>query len=44
MSTIDKHNFMVSDEHIEMVNNYTYLGVKFSANGNITNHEENLLK
>ena len=28
MSTIDKkHNFMVSEEHIEMVNNYTYLGV-----------------
>ena len=41
-SAIDKHNFMVSNENIEIVNNYTYLGVKFSANGNFTNHEENL--
>ena len=32
-SAIDKHNFMVSNENIEIVNNYTYLGVKFSANG-----------
>ena len=28
--------------NIEIVNNYTYLGVKFSANGNFTNHKENL--
>ena len=35
---MDKHNFMVSKE---LVNNYTYLGVKFSANGNFTNHKEN---
>ena len=41
-SAIDKHNFMVSNENIEIVNNYTYLGVKFSANGNFTNHKENL--
>ena len=40
-STMDKHNFMVSKEHVEIVNNYTYLGVKFSANGNFTNHKEN---
>ena len=33
---------MVSNENIEIVNNYTYLGVKFSANGNFTNHNENL--
>ena len=33
---------MVSNENIEIVNNYTYLGVKFSANGNFTNHKENL--
>ena len=39
---MDKHNFMVSKEHIEIVNNYTYLGVKVSANGNLTNHKENL--
>ena len=37
---MDKHNFMVSKEHIEIVNNYTYLGAKFSANGNFTNHKE----
>ena len=30
------------NENIEIVNNYTYLGVKFSANGNFTNHKENL--
>ena len=44
-SAIDKHNFMVisnCNENIEIVNNYTYLGVKFSANGNFTNHKENL--
>ena len=41
-SAIGKHNFMVSNENIEIVNNYTYLGVKFSANGNVTNHKENL--
>ena len=41
-STIDKRNFMVSNEHIEIVNNYTlYVGVKFSANGYFTNHKEN---
>ena len=33
---------MVSNENIEIVNNYTYLGVKFAANGSFTNHEENL--
>ena len=33
---------MASNENIEIVNNYTYLGVKFSANGNFTNHKENL--
>ena len=27
---------MVSKEHVEIVNNYIYLGVKFSANGNFT--------
>ena len=41
-SAIDKHNFMVSNENIEIVNNYTYLRVKVSANGNFTNHKENL--
>ena len=33
---------MVSNENIEIVNNYTYLEVKFSANGSFTNHKENL--
>ena len=33
---------MVSNEHTEIVNNDTYLEVKFSANGNFTNHKENL--
>ena len=33
---------MVSNESNEIVNNYTHLGVKFSANGNFTNHKENL--
>ena len=42
LSAIDKHNFMVSNENIEIVNNYTYLRVKVSANGNFTNHKENL--
>ena len=33
---------MVSNENIEIVNNYTCLGVKFSANGNFTNPKENV--
>ena len=33
---------MVSNENVEIVNNYTHLGVKFSANGSFTNHKENL--
>ena len=33
---------MVSNENIEIVNNYTYLGVKLSANRSFTNHKENL--
>ena len=41
-SAIDKHNFMDSNESIEIVNNCTHLGVKFSANGNFTNHKKNL--
>ena len=41
-STIVKYNFTVNNEHIEIVNNYTYLSVNFSANGNFTNHKENL--
>ena len=41
-TTRDKYDFSVSNEHIEIVNNYTYLGVNFSANGNFTNHKENL--
>ena len=41
-STIDKRNFLVSNEHIEIVNNYTlHVGVKFSANGYLTNRKEN---
>ena len=35
-STTDKYDFSVSNEHIAIVNNYTYLGVNFSANGNFT--------
>ena len=37
-----KHPSYTTDENIEIVNNYTYLGVKFFANGNFTNHKENL--
>ena len=37
-STTDKYDFTVSNEHIEIVNSYTYLGVNFSANRNFTNH------
>ena len=40
-SAIDKHNFMVSNEKIEIINNYTYLGAKFSANGTDKMAEEN---
>ena len=29
--------FLVNNENIEIVNNYTYLGVNFSANGSFTN-------
>ena len=32
---------MVSNENIEIINNYTYLGDKFSANGTDKMAEEN---
>ena len=41
-SIIDKYKFLVNNENIEIVNNYTYLGVNFSTNGSFTNHEEKL--
>ena len=37
-----KHPSYTTNENIEIVNNYTYLGMKFFANGNFTNHKENL--
>ena len=33
-STLDKHLFRINDDKIDIVNNYTYLGINFSANGN----------
>ena len=38
-SIIDKCKFLVNNENI--VNNYTYLGVNFSANGSFTNLRKN---
>ena len=41
-SIIDKYKFLVNNENIEIVNNYTYLGVNFSVYGSFTNHKEKL--
>ena len=41
-SIIEKYKFLVNNENIEIVNNYTYLGVSFSANGSFTTHKEKL--
>ena len=38
-SIIDIYKFLFNNENIEIVNNYTYLGVNFSANGSFTNHK-----
>jgi len=33
-SLLGKHLFQINNDKIEIVNNYTYLGINFSANGN----------
>ena len=38
-STIEKYKFFISSNIIDIVNNYTYLGVNFSSNGNFSNHK-----
>ena len=38
----DKHHFQISNDKIEIVNNYTYLGINFSANGNFRDCKSNL--
>ena len=32
-STLDKHLFYMNEDKIDIVNSYTYLGVRFSTNG-----------
>ena len=39
---MSKYDFTINLEQIKIVNNYTYLGVNFSANGSFTNHKETL--
>lgn len=41
-STIEKYNFLVNNKQIEIVKDYTYLGVNFSSNGSFANHKEKL--
>ena len=40
-STLDKCYFQINDK-IDIVNNYTYLGINFSANGNFRDCKTNL--
>ena len=39
-STTLKHQFYINNEKIEITNSYTYLGVKFSANGRFKEHKQ----
>ena len=41
-STYDKYYFQINDDKIDIVNNYTYLGINFSANGSFRNCKTNL--
>ena len=41
-STLDKYLFRINDDKIDIVNNYTYLGINFSANGNFGDCKTNL--
>ena len=41
-STLDKYYFQINDDKIDIVNNYTYLGINFSANGNFRDYKTNL--
>ena len=38
-STIEKYKFFICANIIDISNNYTYLGVNFSTNGNFSNHK-----
>ena len=40
-STLHKHCFQINNDKIEIVNNYTYLGINFSTNGNFREHKIN---
>ena len=42
MSTPNKHCFHINIHNIEIVNNYTYLGINFSSNGNFKVYNSNL--
>ena len=41
-STLDKYYFQINDDKIDIVNNYTYLGINFSTNGNFRDCKTNL--
>ena len=41
-STLDKHCFHITGRNIEIVNNYSYLGINFSSNGNFKVCKSNL--
>ena len=41
-SILDKHYFQINEDKIEIVNNYTYLGINFTSNGNFRNCKANL--
>ena len=41
-SSLVKESFFIHNDKIEITNNYTYLGVNFSTNGNFRDHKVNL--
>jgi len=41
-STLNKHCFAINRHNTEIVNNYTYLGINFSSNGNFKVCKSNL--
>ena len=43
-STLEKYSFFIDDDHIEISQDYSYLGLSFCANGNFSNSKRILIE
>ena len=43
-STLEKYSFFIDDDHIEISQDYSYLGLSFCANGNFSNSKRTLIE